>query len=167
MNWEPFVICEPSEQPAPPRSVKSILGLGDRMRTAAFAEFQAVRAFSWAADHFQDAADGLRHDWREQIADEKHHFEMIVQRMAELNIAPDERPVSLRLWTSLSACVTARDFCIYICSAEERGRQAAILLSSHLQDRDPQTARIFTEIAEDEVAHVALADTYFQWKPSR
>jgi uncharacterized ferritin-like protein (DUF455 family) len=34
-----------------------------------------------------------------------------------------------------------------------------------LAQSDPETAAIFEQIAADEVAHVALAEKYYGWKP--
>jgi uncharacterized ferritin-like protein (DUF455 family) len=140
-------------------------GLGDRMRTAAFAELQAIAAFSWAADHFQDVPPTLRDDWAAQVADESRHYQMICLRMEELGFEITERPVSTALWESLKGCTSGQEFCVKIAAAEERGRQAGVRLARHLEKSDPDTAAIFREIAADEVAHVALASTYFGWKP--
>ena len=54
MDFYPFITCPAGERPAKPRSLNTREGLGDRMRTAAFAEFQAIAAFRWAAEHFQN-----------------------------------------------------------------------------------------------------------------
>lgn len=164
MNWEPFVVCDDDEPPKP-RSFRDPQGLGDRLRTAAFAEFQAIRAFSWAAKRFDDVPLELRRRWTELVDDERRHYDLIVGRMAELELDIKARPVSAALWRSLEACERGRDFCIYIASAEERGRQAGLLLIRALERSDPATADVFREIVEDEVEHVALADTYFGWKP--
>jgi len=165
MDFSPFVTCPAGTRAPRPRPLDTPAGLGDRMRTAAFAEFQAVAAFRWAAGHFQDAPPSLREAWSAQVAEEARHYGMIRHRMEELGFALTDRPVSAALWDSLQQCVTAEEFCIRIASAEERGRRAGERVSAHLAASDPQTAAIFGEIAADEVAHVALADTYFGWKP--
>jgi len=147
------------------RKLATPQGLGDRLRTAAFAEYQAIQAFSWAAEHFKDVPEALRADWAAQVPEEVEHYEAIVQRMESLGFSLDERPVSDALYRSLMACKSGRTFCLYIASAEERGRQAGLLLIAALKERDPETAAIFQNIVEDEEAHVALAETYFGWKP--
>jgi uncharacterized ferritin-like protein (DUF455 family) len=136
-------------------------GVCDRMRSAAFAEWQAVQAFAWASDSFTDAPAGLLEGWRRQIPDEQRHYQMIIERMGELGAALDERPVSTGLWRAISRCTSAREFGVFIASAEERGRLAALRLVDNLLERDPVTAGIFRSIAEDEIAHVALAERYF------
>lgn len=165
MNWDPFVVCAEGVEPPKPRPFRKLEGLGDRLRTAAFAEFQALRAFGWAAERFDDVPDELRRRWSEIVKDERRHYELIIGRMAELDIKVDERPVSLALWRSLMACDKGRDFCIYIANAEERGRQAGLMIVKALDSSDPRTAAIFREIVEDEVEHIALADRFFGWRP--
>ncbi len=167
MDFSPFIICEPGERPPKPRPLGTPEGLGDRMRTAAFAELQAIAAFRWAADHFQDVPQALRDDWAAQVPDEIRHYEMIRRRMAELGFELTGRPVSISLWESLQECATGKEFCIRIASAEERGRRAGVRLIQHLGKIDPETAAVFRKIAADEVAHVALAKTYFDWTPDQ
>ena len=165
MNHEPFILCGPGQRQPKPRPIHTPGGLADRMRTAAFAEKQAIFAFGWAASKFQDVPQALRDDWARLIPEEEKHYRLIVGRMEELGFSLDERPVSLGLWKSLEACETGQEFCLRIAGAEERGRQAGLLLAEYLSEKDPDTARIFEEIVTDEVAHVKLADTYFGWTP--
>lgn len=161
----PFTLCEPGARPPKPRRLVSPEGLGDRLRTAAFAEWQAIAAFGWAAKRFTEVPEELRHDWMGQVADEARHYNLIRRRMEELGVELSGRPVSGALWASLMECQTGREFCLRIVSAEERGRQAAVNICEFLAEKDPQTAAIFKEIAADEVAHVSLAATYFGWTP--
>jgi uncharacterized ferritin-like protein (DUF455 family) len=165
MNPAPFIICPPGSRPPAARKPGTPAGLGDRMRTAAFAEKQAVAAFIWAAANLPDAAAALRRDWLAQVPQEQLHHDLIVARMAELGFALDERPVSLGLWESLVVCTSAREFCLRIAAAEERGRRAGLRLVAVLAVTDPLTCAIFQRIAEDELAHVALAATYYGWTP--
>jgi len=165
MDFDPFIICSPGERAPRPRPINTPDGLGDRMRTAAFAELQAMVAFRWAAVQFPDAPATLRDKWTAQIADETRHYEMICRRMEELGFELAGQPVSTSLWESLKVCTTGRDFCIRIASAEERGRQAGVRMVNYLGKSDPETAAIFQEIVDDEVAHVALAATFFDWVP--
>ncbi len=161
----PFVVCPPGEKPAKPRPVDTLEGLGDRMRTAAFAEYQAIAAFTWAAGFFQDVPQTLRDDWAAQVGEETRHYNLIRERMAELGVELTARPVTMALWDSLKDLTSGRDFCIRIASSEERGRQAGLRLCADLVDSDPTTAAVFRQIVDDEVAHVALAEKYFGWTP--
>ena len=165
MEFSPFIVCEPGQHALRPRPIHTPEGLGDRMRTAAFAELQAIAAFRWAVEKFQDVPQALRDDWASQIPDETRHYEMICRRMDELGFSLTDRSVSISLWESLEECTSGEEFCIRIASAEERGRRAGVRLSQYLGKTDPETAALFREIAADEVAHVALASTYFDWTP--
>ncbi len=165
MKYEPFKICPAGEKPPKPRPVHTPGGLADRMRSAAFAEKQAIYAFTWACERFDDVPQALRDDWARLIPEEEKHYKLIVDRMDELGFSLDERPVSLRLWESLEVCQTGREFCLRIAGAEERGRQAGLLMMDYLAQKDPKTASIFETIVTEEVAHVKLADTYFGWTP--
>jgi uncharacterized ferritin-like protein (DUF455 family) len=161
MSWEPFVLCAPGERPPRPRDIALAEGVGDRLRTAAFAELQAVRAFTWAASRFGDVPQGLREDWQRLIAEEERHFSLIMRRMDELGIDPAGRPVWPAIWESVSACESGKQFCLYITNAEERGRQAGLQLCRALRDSDPTTVAVFQSIVDDEQDHVALAARYF------
>ncbi|MBU0550973.1 ferritin-like domain-containing protein [Myxococcota bacterium] len=165
MDWRPFIVCEPEAQPPRMRGLRTPEGLGDRMRTAAFAEYQAIRAFTWAVARFDDVPEGLRADWAAQIPEEAAHYEAIKARMEALGLALDARPVSDRLSRALMASTDGRDFCIHMARSEARGRQAGLRLAAQLSQRDPQTAAVFLRIAEDEIRHVALADRYYGWRP--
>lgn len=161
----PFVVCADGGRAPKPRPLSTPAGLGDRLRTAAFAEWQAIAAFGWAAERFTDAPAALRADWKRLVKDEVRHYNLIRQRMADLEVDPQERPVSLFLWESLVGCTSGEEFCLRIAAAEERGRQAAVKLVAFLGAQDPDTAAVFEEIARDEVEHVALAATYYGWTP--
>lgn len=159
MTWEPFRV-ETGVLLAP-RPLPSIEGIGDRLRTAAFAEMQAERAFIRAAEIYSDAPEELRREWYVLAAEERNHMNWLLARMAALGIAVDERPVSDSLWNSLMECKTAREFCHYIADSEERGRRAGQRFSDVLCTIDTETARIFGQIAKEEVRHIALAYKFF------
>lgn len=161
MGWEPFVLCARGERPPRPRAITLSEGLGDRLRTAAFAELQAVRAFGWALSRFDDLPPGLRDDYARLIQQEERHFALIMDRMAELGVNPAERPVWPAIWESVGKCDTGEQFCHYIANAEERGRQAGIQLCRALRDSDPKTAAIFQSIVDEEEEHVALVAAYY------
>jgi len=94
MDWSPFVVCAPEEYAPSARGMGGPEGLGDRLRTAAFAERQAFAAFVWAADAFTDASDELRAAWRRIGAEEKVHLDLLLARMAELG-PPAEADLAL------------------------------------------------------------------------
>lgn len=164
-NWSPFILAEKGAKADPPRPIHTFEGKGDRMRSAAFAELQAREAFQWGADHFTDAPDGLRRAWRALAVAEDRHLGWLLKRMEALGIPIDGRRVSDQLWHSLIGCVDARDFAHFMSSAEDRGRRAGERFEAELRNSDPETARIFGQIAEEEVAHIRLAFDYFPVLP--
>jgi uncharacterized ferritin-like protein (DUF455 family) len=158
MDWTPFVVCPPDERAPATRGMGGPDGLGDRLRTAAFAERQAFAAFFWAAENLPDAPEEMRAAWRRIGLEEKKHLDMLLARMTELGVDVAARPVSDRLWRSLSACKTAAEFSAHMREAEARGQAAEETFRRVLADRDPVTAAIFGQIADDEAEHLALAD---------
>ena len=160
-NWAPFKICNRDERALSPRSIHSVEGIGDRLRTAAFAELQAFHAFTWGADTFTDAPASLKSAWRGLALAEERHLGWLLKRLSELGLEVKERGVSDWLWISLTNCKTAKEFAVFMASAEERGRLAGVRFHETLLPVDPVTAKIFGKIAEEEVEHIRLAQTYF------
>jgi uncharacterized ferritin-like protein (DUF455 family) len=161
MSWDPFLVAPSGERPDLPRSLDTFEGMGDRLRSAAFAEIQARNAFRWAASRFPDAPEPLKRTWLSLADAEQKHLDWLLNRMAELKIEIRSRRVSDHLWFSLIACQTAKDFALYMASAEERGQRAGYRFYQALSKTDPTTAEIFRKIAEEETAHIALANRYF------
>jgi uncharacterized ferritin-like protein (DUF455 family) len=155
-NWDPFELAAPGAHADAPRSIHTLEGIGDRLRAAAFAEFQAREAFLWGAEHFTDAPEGLRQGWRELALAEDRHLNSLLARMKELGISIQGRKVSDHLWHSLVNCTSAREFAFYMSDAEERGRKAGDRFYEALSKTDPQTAKVFKVIADEEVEHIAL-----------
>jgi uncharacterized ferritin-like protein (DUF455 family) len=160
-DWAPFIVLEPERRPEPPRSIQTREGVEDRLRTAAFAELQAREAFRWAADRYSDVPPGLAEAWRGLAVAEQRHLDWLLGRLSALGHAPSARPVSDRLWRSLTSCDTARSFAVFMAEAEERGRQAGVRFCEQLARTDPESAEVFGRIADEEVAHIALATKYF------
>lgn len=160
-GWRPFQLCPPDERPPAPRAIDTREGVGDRLRTAAFAELQAREAFAWAARRYEDAPEGLRRTWEGLAASEHKHLLMILERMRVLGVAVDERPVSDALWRSLTSCPDAPSFARWMRRAEERGKTAEERFAERLASADPQTAAMFALVAREEAAHIAVADRYF------
>ena len=160
-DWSPFVLCPPGVQAPAPRSVSTREGVADRLRSAAFAELQAREAFLMAADSFLDAPEDLRRAWRGLAVAEDKHLGWLLGRMAALGVEPAARPVSGRLWDGLFACRTAPEFAVLIAKAEERGRLAGERFRVAMRGVDPESAEIFGRIADEELAHVALAGRFY------
>jgi uncharacterized ferritin-like protein (DUF455 family) len=160
-DWEPFRVLPRSERTKAPRAIETRDGIGDRLRAAAFAEIQAYYAFLWGAARFEDAPVELRANWRGLAMAEERHLGWLLRRMEELGIDIQDRPVSDWLWVSLTSCLSAREFAVFMASAEERGRRAGVRFHEALSAIDPETSRIFGRIAEEEVEHIRLAERFF------
>ena len=165
-DWSPFKLTPAGEYAPAPRSIDSPEGVTDRLRAAAFAEIQAREAFNWAASRFEDAPEALRAAWRGLALAEDKHLNWLLARMRELGVEAADRPVSDHLWESFMKCETARDFAIYMANAEERGRKAGERFAQALAKTDTESARIFGQIALEEVAHIELAHRYFPVLPN-
>jgi len=161
LDWSPFVLAEKGESLLAPRSIDTIGGIGDRIRIAAFSERMAIHAFTWAANHYQDATTELKETWLSLSQEEGNHYSWLMKRMKELSIDPAERKVSDRLWDSFLACKTARDFSLYMATAEHRGMIAGETVAKKLKFADPETSQIFGKIAFEEIKHVEYALKYF------
>lgn len=157
-DWSPFNVGTPIKT----RPMNTFEGLIDRIRIAAFAERQAYYAFLEAARIFADEVPKeLVENWKRIAEEEAKHEGWLLNRLVELKQDIGEMPVSLGLYQSFSKCETAKDFAYYISDSEERGRVAGLKFAEYLKVNDPTTSKIFSDIAEEEVAHVALAKDFF------
>ena len=167
-DWSPFSICDKKHAPGP-RAILSVEGIGDRLRAAAFAEFQAREAFLWAAKTFAaepGIPEGLCEAWIELARQEDKHMRWLLQRLSDLGQDVDSRPVSDFLWRSFMGCQTAEAFARFMAGAEERGRQAGERFYEAILDTDPISANIFRTIAIEELDHIRLAERYFPVLPN-
>ncbi len=157
-DWLPFNVGTPLKT----RPMNTTEGLIDRIRIAAFAERQAYYAFIEATRIFvADVPAELINNWKRIADEEAKHERWLLNRLVELNQDVSEHPVSLALYHSFSKCETAKDFANYISDSEERGRVAGLKFAEYLKIIDPKTSKIFSNIAAEEVAHVALAKDFF------
>lgn len=157
-DWAPFALVGGPKRAQTPRGISTAEGLGDRLRTAAFAELQAREGFLWAAERFSDAPEEVRKAWRRLSAEEGKHLGWLLRRMGELGVDPASRPVSPRLWDALTACPSAREFAVLMALAEQRGKAAEESFRRALAQRDPRTSDIFAKIAAEEVGHLAVGE---------
>jgi uncharacterized ferritin-like protein (DUF455 family) len=164
-NWAPFTVVPRGEHAPAPRSIHTVEGVCDRLRAAAFAEIQAREAFLWAAQTLTDAPASLSEAWRLLAAEEDKHLGWLLRRLEALGQAPGDRGVSDQLWISLTACGTAQEFALFMATAEDRGRRAGERFHEQLASQDPESSRIFGQIALEEVEHIRLAERHFGFKP--
>ncbi|MDO9180783.1 MAG: hypothetical protein Q7U04_00175 [Bacteriovorax sp.] len=158
LDWSPFKIGTTIK----PRPLNSTEGIVDRIRIAAFAERQAYYAFLEAARIFADEVpEDLILAWKRIATEEAKHESWLLKRLVEINQDVAELTVGLGLYNSFSKCDNAKDFTIYISDSEEKGRLAGLKFVEALETRDPETARIFSNIAIEELDHISLATKYF------
>ena len=160
IDWAPFRICKENEKPAYLRSLSTQEGLGDRLAFVAFAEKQAAFAFKIASEIY-DVPEAVKKIWQFLSKEEEKHLEWLLLRMKELSIDPSERLQSLALWKSFDCCETPTEFATFISNAEDRGRIAGEKFYNTLLTVDPKTAKLFQQIAKEEVEHIRLASSVF------
>jgi len=124
IDWKPFQVAPPGEKADPIRSLQTPEGIEDRLRSAAFAELQAQKAFLWAAEFYTLISPKLKRAWVHLAQAEERHLHWLLSRMEALQLSISQRKVSQQLWLSLISCPTAEQFAHYMASAEERGRKA-------------------------------------------
>jgi rubrerythrin len=162
IDWAPFTVCKPGEKPPYPRALSTKEGLGDRLRFVAFAEKQATHAFGLAAKLY-DVPERVRKIWETLSKEEEKHLNWLLYRMRELEVISDERPQGLALWQSFDRCVTPTQFANFMANAEDRGRIAGEQFFQTLLAIDPQSARLFQQIAKEEVEHIRLASAVLEF----
>jgi len=156
IDWSPFTVCKPGEKPPYPRALSTKEGLGDRLRFVAFAEKQATHAFGLAATLYE-VPERVRKIWQTLSKEEDKHLQWLLLRMKELGVSAEERPQGLALWQSFDRCETPTQFANFMANAEDRGRIAGEQFYQTLLSIDSQTARLFQQIAKEEVEHIRLA----------
>ncbi len=136
--------------------------IADRIRVAAFAEWQAIQGFHWAIETFADIAPaGLIERWRMLIPEEEKHLQLLIKRAQELNLSLNESAVSDSLLIALKDTKTPKEFCILMCDAEDRGRKAGLRFYDFLKKHDSITADIFHLIAIEEEKHIHVVLDYY------
>lgn len=144
-----------------PRPLLTVEGVGDRIRAAAFAEVQALAGFLWACETFTDVPADLRAAWLGLVAEEEKHLGWLMARAEALGIDLKERPVSDRLWVALTRCKGAAEFAKVMATAEGAGKTAGARFGEQLAAKDPESARMFAQIAIEEMRHIELAQRFF------
>ena len=140
------------------RALSAPEGVADRLRLVCFAELQARDAFRYGAKRFSQLAPAhWLQAWEEFAIVEERHAQMLLNRMAELNVDPGERIVSCKLTLLCEAAQDPVNFLFLLSSAEERGMEAGALLGEQMKAVDPISAAVFAQIAKEEGEHVEMA----------
>ncbi|MGE3261700.1 MAG: DUF455 family protein [Bacteriovoracia bacterium] len=153
--WQPFRLAEKGDAI---RAMQSAEGVADRLRLVAFAELQARDAFRSGAARFEGKiAEELRQTWLRFAEVEDRHAQMLLARMAELGVDPGARAVSDKLTRLCEKATDPIVFLFLLSSAEERGMEQGKILGDQMLAVDAASAKIFIQIAEEEVEHVQMA----------
>jgi uncharacterized ferritin-like protein (DUF455 family) len=154
-QWQPFRLAERGDAI---RAMNGTDGVADRLRLVAFAELQARDAFRSGAARFEGAIpEELRQTWLRFAEVEDRHAQMLLARMTELAVEPGARAVSDKLTRLCEKATDPIVFLFLLSSAEERGMEQGKLLGEQMLQVDEASARIFLQIAEEEVEHVQMA----------
>ncbi|MCW8835801.1 MAG: ferritin-like domain-containing protein [Rhodospirillales bacterium] len=105
-------------------------------------------------------------DWVQVAVDEAEHFEILNERMAELNSAYGDLPAHDGLWEA--AQKTAHDLMARMAlvpmTLEARGLDTTPATVARLRrQNDERTAAIMERIGEEEIAHVAAGRRWFEY----
>lgn len=157
IDWSPFQIIAANEKPPYPRALSTREGVGDRLRFVAFAEKQAKHAFLMAAETYEIVPESVKQIWTLISKEEEKHQNWLLNRMRELEVPVEDRPVSLNLSRSFDRCETPRQFAEFMASSEEHGRLAGEKFYETLLPIDLKTANLFKQIALEEQEHIRLA----------
>ena len=142
-----------------PDSVRPLANAGgveDRLRLVAFAELQARDLFRYGANRFSENVDWAA-SWSRFAEVEDRHAQMLLHRMEELGLDLGARTVSDKLSRLCRAADDPVLFLFLLSSAEERGMEAGFVLGREMAKVDPVSARLFEQIAQEEVEHVEAA----------
>jgi len=165
-DWSPFLVLPRQERAKKPRPIQTLGGLCDRVRTAAFAELQAYHAFNWASDRFLlEAPHGLPDLWLSLAQEELGHLSSLLSLLEKLGEKPSDHAVSDWLFVSFMKCQSAREFAVFMASAEERGQKAGLRFESDFSKSHQEASELFGKIARDEQRHIDSAYTYFPVLP--
>lgn len=155
-GFKPFRTTK--EKPDPVRPLSGPEGVADRLRLVAFAELQARDIFLYGIDRFAgEAHENWLDAWKRFAAVEDRHAQILLTRMEELKIEIPARAVSDKLTRLCRRAENPVDFLFLLSSAEERGMEAGFILGKEMLERDPMSAALFKQIADEEVEHVAMA----------
>ncbi len=156
-EWSPFSVADIGQKIPKLAPVHTLDGLQDRLRFVAFAEYQAAKAFGLAPQIFPTAPDTWKNLWIKLAQEEERHTQLLLNRMNELGWAVGSKRVSDALFRSFDRCTTAAEFNIFMTNAEAWGQESGEKFAQELSERDPETAKVFAKIAEDERLHVQWA----------
>jgi uncharacterized ferritin-like protein (DUF455 family) len=126
-------------------------------------ELMAVELFAWALLRWPDVPPGLRKGWRDALADEQRHCKLYLERLAFLGSELGEHPQADYFWKQVPGFDASphgpRAFLAGLGLTLEQANLDFTLAyrDAFREAGDEASARVFQEVYEDEIQHVALA----------
>jgi uncharacterized ferritin-like protein (DUF455 family) len=132
--------------------------------TLAHHELQAAELFAWAILAFPDTPRSFRASLLRLIQDELRHLHLYLQHLETLGHAYGDWPVRDWFWERVPSSPDALHFVAFVGLGLEGANleHAARFATWFRAAGDEAGARILDQVEQEEVAHVALAHTWFE-----
>lgn len=150
----------------PKRSVATRQGQAALIHAIAHIEFNAINLAWDAVYRYRNLPGSYYHDWLKVAAEETRHFQLLNQRLSELDYKYGDFQAHAGLWDMAEK--TAHNFlermAVIPRGMEARGLDVTPGLINRLrQVGDLRTVEILELILEDEIGHVAIGDRWFRY----
>ena len=126
-------------------------------------ELMAVELFAWALLRWPEVPLGLRRGWRDALADEQRHCRLYLERLADLGSQLSDHPQSDYFWKQVPGFDASphgpRAFLAGLGLTLEQANLDFTLAyrDAFREAGDEASARVFEQVYQDEIQHVALA----------
>ncbi len=150
----------------PRRRLGSVAGRVALIHAIAHIEFNAINLALDAVCRFRDMPRPYYSDWLSVAADESRHFQLLQQRLLQLDAEYGDHPAHDGLWEMAEKTT---DSCLVRMALvprvlEARGLDVTPGMMQRLQATgDQETADILQIILDEEVGHVAIGSRWFAW----
>lgn len=157
-------LIDPSQVPR--RRLGSQAGRTALIHAIAHIEFNAINLALDAVCRFRDMPQEYYRDWLSVAADEARHFQLLQQRLRELDAEYGDHPAHNGLWEMAEKTT---DSCLVRMALvprvlEARGLDVTPAMMQRLQSvGDETTVAILQIILDEEVGHVAIGSRWFSW----
>ncbi len=150
----------------PKRSMRTLEGRAALVHALAHIEFNAINLALDAIWRFADMPEQYYRDWLTVASEEAHHFSLLNVHLQTLGYAYGSFSGHNSLWEMVDRTkddVLAR-MALVPRTMEARGLDATpSTLNKFAQVGDLKMVEILTVILRDEIGHVAIGNTWFNW----
>lgn len=148
------------------RPLSTLRGRKTLLHAVAHIEFNAINLALDAAWRFREMPSDYYVDWLSVAADEAKHFQLLVERMAKLDLHYGDIPAHNGLWDA--ACKTDSDVMIRMALVprvlEARGLDVTPAMIQKLKDAgDEDSVAVLEVILQEEVGHVEIGSRWFRY----